>query len=145
MLMVGEGAEQSGRSQDKTRRGTAPSRTDPPCGRAAGLPLPGCCCPALPPVHARRVSHHCRRQLASAVRMRGASWLWQTGAVGESLVFDRYVAGRTVAKSLCSAMPFLKWKTVVIADPICAPHRRFGPLFRASPPDPAAEDITRIW
>lgn len=38
------------------------------------------------------------------------------------LLFDRYTAGWTLAESFYAASMVLKWKDVVIGDPICAPY-----------------------
>jgi hypothetical protein len=39
------------------------------------------------------------------------------------ILFDRYTAGYTLAESFYMAVPFLKWKDIVIGDPLCAPYR----------------------
>ena len=38
------------------------------------------------------------------------------------LLFERYTAGYTLAESFYMAIPFLKWKDVVVGDPLCAPY-----------------------
>ena len=38
------------------------------------------------------------------------------------VLFDRYTSGRNLAESFWSATPLLKWKDVVIGDPLCAPY-----------------------
>ncbi len=40
------------------------------------------------------------------------------------LLFDRYTGGRNLAESFYSASMFLKWKDVVIGDPLCAPYAK---------------------
>jgi uncharacterized protein (TIGR03790 family) len=37
------------------------------------------------------------------------------------VLFGNYVAGRNLAESFWSATPLIKWKDVVIGDPLCAP------------------------
>lgn len=44
-----------------------------------------------------------------------------------SILFDRWTAGYTLAESFYMATPFLKWKDVVIGDPLCAPYRKEQP------------------
>lgn len=39
------------------------------------------------------------------------------------ILFDRYTSGRNLAESFYAASQFLKWKDVVIGDPLCAPFR----------------------
>jgi uncharacterized protein (TIGR03790 family) len=39
------------------------------------------------------------------------------------LLFDRYTSGFTLAESFYMATPFLKWKDVVVGDPLCAPYK----------------------
>lgn len=38
------------------------------------------------------------------------------------ILFDRYTSGRNLAESFYAASPMLKWKDVVIGDPLCAPY-----------------------
>jgi hypothetical protein len=38
------------------------------------------------------------------------------------LLFDRYVSGWNLAESYYCASPVLKWKDVIIGDPLCAPY-----------------------
>lgn len=38
------------------------------------------------------------------------------------VLFDRYTSGRNLAESFYSASPVLKWKDVVIGDPLCSPY-----------------------
>lgn len=40
------------------------------------------------------------------------------------ILFDRYTGGMNLAESFYSASQFLKWKDVVIGDPLCAPYRK---------------------
>lgn len=40
------------------------------------------------------------------------------------ILFDRYASGRNLAESFWSATPLLKWKDVVIGDPLCAPFAK---------------------
>ncbi|HVT13882.1 MAG TPA: TIGR03790 family protein [Fimbriimonadaceae bacterium] len=40
------------------------------------------------------------------------------------LLFDRYTGGLNLAESFYAASQFLKWKDVVIGDPLCDPYRR---------------------
>ncbi len=42
------------------------------------------------------------------------------------LLFDRYTSGYTLAESFYMAIPFLKWKDIVVGDPLCAPYRGKG-------------------
>lgn len=39
-----------------------------------------------------------------------------------NVLFDRYTAGFNLADSFAMASPILKWKDVVIGDPLCAPY-----------------------
>ena len=45
-----------------------------------------------------------------------------SGLCPADLLFDRYVRGYTLAESFGQAMPFVKWKDVVLGDPLCAPY-----------------------
>jgi uncharacterized protein (TIGR03790 family) len=38
------------------------------------------------------------------------------------ILFDRYTSGRSLAESFWAATPLLKWKDIVIGDPLCAPY-----------------------
>lgn len=38
------------------------------------------------------------------------------------ILFDRYTSGFTLAESFYMATPFLKWKDIVIGDPLCKPY-----------------------
>ncbi|MCH8273311.1 MAG: TIGR03790 family protein [Armatimonadetes bacterium] len=40
------------------------------------------------------------------------------------ILFDRYTDGRNLAESFYAASPLLKWKDVVLGDPLCAPYRK---------------------
>jgi uncharacterized protein (TIGR03790 family) len=40
------------------------------------------------------------------------------------ILFDRYTGGRNLAESFYAASQFLKWKDVVIGDPLCAPYKQ---------------------
>ena len=40
------------------------------------------------------------------------------------ILFDRYTSGRNLAESFYSASLVLKWKDVVIGDPLCAPYAK---------------------
>jgi len=40
------------------------------------------------------------------------------------ILFDRYTSGRNLAESFYAASEFLKWKDVVIGDPLCSPYSR---------------------
>ncbi|MDQ2985378.1 MAG: TIGR03790 family protein [Armatimonadota bacterium] len=40
------------------------------------------------------------------------------------VLFDRYTSGRNLAESFWSATPLLKWKDIVIGDPLCAPYAK---------------------
>lgn len=40
------------------------------------------------------------------------------------ILFDRYTSGRNLAESFYAASPLLKWKDVVIGDPLCAPYAK---------------------
>lgn len=44
------------------------------------------------------------------------------------ILFDRYAAGYTLAESFGAASPLVKWKDVVVGDPLCAPYARGGRL-----------------
>ncbi|MGI8923590.1 MAG: TIGR03790 family protein [Fimbriimonadales bacterium] len=39
-------------------------------------------------------------------------------------LFDRYTSGFNLAESFYMASPLLKWKDVVIGDPLCSPYRK---------------------
>lgn len=39
-------------------------------------------------------------------------------------MFDRYTEGANLAESFYSSIPMLKWKEVVIGDPLCRPYRK---------------------
>ncbi|MEJ5170945.1 MAG: TIGR03790 family protein [Fimbriimonadales bacterium] len=41
------------------------------------------------------------------------------------ILFDRYTSGFNLAESFYMASPVLKWKDIVIGDPLCAPYREF--------------------
>jgi uncharacterized protein (TIGR03790 family) len=40
------------------------------------------------------------------------------------ILFDRYTSGYNLAESFSMASPILKWKDVVIGDPLCRPYRK---------------------
>jgi uncharacterized protein (TIGR03790 family) len=40
------------------------------------------------------------------------------------ILFDRYTSGFNLAESFYMASPLLKWKDVVIGDPLCSPYRK---------------------
>jgi uncharacterized protein (TIGR03790 family) len=40
------------------------------------------------------------------------------------ILFDRYTKGRTLAESFYAASPLLRWRDVVIGDPLCAPYKK---------------------
>jgi uncharacterized protein (TIGR03790 family) len=40
------------------------------------------------------------------------------------ILFDRYTSGFNLAESFYAASPILKWKDVVIGDPLCAPYAK---------------------
>lgn len=40
------------------------------------------------------------------------------------ILFDRYVSGSNLAESFYAASPTVKWKDVVIGDPLCRPYKR---------------------
>ena len=40
------------------------------------------------------------------------------------ILFDRYTAGYNLAESFYMASPAIRWKDIVIGDPICAPYSR---------------------
>ena len=40
------------------------------------------------------------------------------------ILFDRYTNGMNLAESFYAASQFLKWKDVVIGDPLCDPYRK---------------------
>ena len=43
------------------------------------------------------------------------------------ILFDRYTDGYNLAESFFMATPLLKWKGLVIGDPLCAPYRKDEP------------------
>lgn len=45
------------------------------------------------------------------------------------ILFDRYTSGYNLAESFWMATPLLKWKDIVIGDPLCAPYAK-----KTSPP-----------
>lgn len=44
------------------------------------------------------------------------------------VLLDRYTSGFTLAESFAMASPLLKWKDVIVCDPLCAPYRRRSKL-----------------
>lgn len=40
------------------------------------------------------------------------------------ILFDRYTKGRNLAESFYAASPLLRWRDVVIGDPLCAPYKK---------------------
>jgi len=40
------------------------------------------------------------------------------------ILFDRYTSGYTLAESFYMASPMIKWKDVVVGDPLCCPYRK---------------------
>ena len=48
------------------------------------------------------------------------------GLCRADILFDRYAAGYTLAESFAAASPLVKWKDVVVGDPLCAPYARGG-------------------
>jgi uncharacterized protein (TIGR03790 family) len=40
------------------------------------------------------------------------------------ILFDRYTSGHNLAESFYAASQFLKWKDVVIGDPLCSPYEK---------------------
>ncbi|RYG44415.1 TIGR03790 family protein [bacterium] len=40
------------------------------------------------------------------------------------ILFDRYLGGSNLAESFYAASPVVKWKDVVIGDPLCRPYRK---------------------
>lgn len=40
------------------------------------------------------------------------------------ILFDRYTKGYNLAESFYMASPLVKWKDVIIGDPLCAPYRK---------------------
>jgi uncharacterized protein (TIGR03790 family) len=44
--------------------------------------------------------------------------------VKPDILFDRYTSGFNLAESFYMASPVIKWKDVVIGDPLCAPYRK---------------------
>lgn len=40
------------------------------------------------------------------------------------ILFDRYTSGLNLAESFYAASPMLKWKDVVIGDPLCSPYQK---------------------
>lgn len=43
-----------------------------------------------------------------------------------AILFDRYTSGYNLAESFYMAAPMVKWKDVVVGDPLCSPYRRSG-------------------
>lgn len=41
-----------------------------------------------------------------------------------NILFDRYTKGYNLAESFYMASPLLKWKDIVIGDPLCAPYKK---------------------
>jgi hypothetical protein len=44
------------------------------------------------------------------------------GLCRADILFGRYTAGYTLAESFAAASPLVKWKDVVVGDPLCAPY-----------------------
>lgn len=40
------------------------------------------------------------------------------------ILFDRYTDGRNLAESFYAASPLIKWRDIVIGDPLCAPYKK---------------------
>jgi len=40
------------------------------------------------------------------------------------ILFDRYTSGFNLAESFYMASPLLKWKDIVVGDPLCAPYKK---------------------
>lgn len=40
------------------------------------------------------------------------------------ILFDRYTKGRNLAESFYAASPLIKWRDLVIGDPLCAPYKK---------------------
>jgi len=40
------------------------------------------------------------------------------------ILFDRYTKGRNLAESFYAASPLIKWRDIVIGDPLCAPYKK---------------------
>ena len=49
---------------------------------------------------------------------------YTVGLCPADILFDRYTDGYTLAESFYMATPLLKWKDVVIGDPLCAPYAK---------------------
>jgi len=41
-----------------------------------------------------------------------------------AILFDRYTSGRNLAQSFYAASPVIKWKDLIIGDPLCAPYEK---------------------
>jgi len=41
-----------------------------------------------------------------------------------TILFDHYVSGMNLAESFYAASPILKWKDLVVGDPLCRPYRK---------------------
>ena len=41
-----------------------------------------------------------------------------------NILFDRYTSGRNLAESFYAASMVLKWKDIVIGDPLCSPYTK---------------------
>ncbi len=52
-----------------------------------------------------------------------------------NVLFDRYTAGHNLADSFYMATPLLKWKDVVVGDPLCSPYAK-RPIKSKSPAMP---------
>lgn len=57
------------------------------------------------------------------------------GLCHTDVLFDRYTAGHNLADSFYMASPLLKWKDVVIGDPLCAPYAK-APIRGKTPAKP---------
>jgi uncharacterized protein (TIGR03790 family) len=53
-----------------------------------------------------------------------------TGLCRVDILFDRYAGGYTLGESFAAASPLVKWKDVVVGDPLCAPY---APRARSTP------------
>lgn len=49
---------------------------------------------------------------------------WTFALANPALLFDRYTSGYNLAESFYAASPVIKWKDVVIGDPLCSPYAR---------------------
>ena len=52
---------------------------------------------------------------------------YTTAVAKPDIMFDRYTRGYNLAESFYMASQLLKWRDVVIGDPLCRPYAADGP------------------